>query len=194
MRLTVLHRILIYGASVPAYFGQLQPGAPWPARGHDSARTGCSPFGSSPTGWSFATGLSVKSSPAIDNDGTVFVGSADRNVYALNGSTGALIWSYMTGSVTISPVSLSIGGVTSSPAIGADGTVLGGPCQALPPLELKGPCLSGVTTLSYMRSAARRGYRSGPTPPGAQSRALLHWGVAWFSLAATTTKCMRSSA
>jgi outer membrane protein assembly factor BamB len=38
--------------------------------------------------WSFATGSSVISSPAVAN-GVVYVGSYDGNVYALNAKTGA---------------------------------------------------------------------------------------------------------
>jgi hypothetical protein len=52
----------------------------------------------------------VYSSPAVVN-GVVFVGSYDSNVYALNASTGAKLWSYTTGS-----------GVYSSPAV-ANGVV-----------------------------------------------------------------------
>ena len=48
--------------------------------------------------WSYLTGGAVfSSSPAVAN-GVVYVGSADHNVYALNASTGALLWSYATGS------------------------------------------------------------------------------------------------
>ena len=38
----------------------------------------------------------VFSSPAVAN-GVVYVGSYDDNVYALNASTGAELWSYATG-------------------------------------------------------------------------------------------------
>ena len=50
------------------------------------------------------------SSPAVAN-GVVYVGSDDDNVYALNASTGAKLWSYATG-----------GAVYSSPAV-ANGVV-----------------------------------------------------------------------
>jgi hypothetical protein len=52
----------------------------------------------------------VNSSPAVVN-GVVYVGSSDHNVYALNASTGALLWSFATGSY-----------VESSPAV-ANGVV-----------------------------------------------------------------------
>jgi outer membrane protein assembly factor BamB len=38
----------------------------------------------------------VISSPAVAN-GVVYVGSYDNNVYALDASTGAKLWSYTTG-------------------------------------------------------------------------------------------------
>ena len=56
-------------------------------------------------------GGEVHSSPAIGDDGTIYVGSHDHKVYALN-PDGSLKWSHTTG-----------GEVRSSPAIGGDGTV-----------------------------------------------------------------------
>jgi outer membrane protein assembly factor BamB len=61
--------------------------------------------------WRFATGDEVHSSPAIGADGTVYVGSYDHYLYAMN-PDGTFKWSYQTG-----------GTVYSSPAIGTDGTV-----------------------------------------------------------------------
>jgi len=54
----------------------------------------------------------VRSSPAIGSDGTVYVGSYDKKLYALNGKTGVKLWEFETGDE-----------VESSPAIGSDGTV-----------------------------------------------------------------------
>jgi len=54
----------------------------------------------------------VYSSPAIGSDGTVYVGSNDNKLYAINGKSGVKLWEFETG-----------GWVTSSPAIGPDGTV-----------------------------------------------------------------------
>jgi outer membrane protein assembly factor BamB len=42
---------------------------------------------------SYTTGNGIESSPAVAN-GVVYVGSVDHNVYALNASTGALLWSF----------------------------------------------------------------------------------------------------
>jgi outer membrane protein assembly factor BamB len=67
--------------------------------------------------WEFQTGTSrfgsgVGSSPAIGSDGTVYVGSNDKKLYAINGKSGVKLWEFETG-----------GTVYSSPAIGSDGTV-----------------------------------------------------------------------
>ena len=62
--------------------------------------------------WEFKTGGVVNSSPAIGSDGTVYVGSHDKKLYAINPKSGVKLWEFETGRF-----------VTSSPAIGSDGTV-----------------------------------------------------------------------
>lgn len=57
--------------------------------------------------WQFHTGGQVLSSPAFA-DGTLFIGSSDHFLYALDASTGTLKWKFETG-----------GRVTSSPAVSA---------------------------------------------------------------------------
>jgi outer membrane protein assembly factor BamB len=53
--------------------------------------------------WTYTTVTGVESSPAVV-DGVVYVGSNNGNVYALNASIGALLWSYITrGFVAGSP-------------------------------------------------------------------------------------------
>jgi len=64
--------------------------------------------------WVFATGAEVASSPALGADGTVYIGSFDGKVHALDGATGARKWVVTTG---------ENGLVYSSPAVGVDGTV-----------------------------------------------------------------------
>ena len=70
--------------------------------------------------WEFVAGGLVPSSPAIGSDGTVYVGSFDKKLYAINGKTGVKLWEFVTGN-----------GVHSSPAIGTDGTVYVGPGHKL---------------------------------------------------------------
>ena len=62
--------------------------------------------------WEFETGDWVWSSPAIGPDGTVYVGSSDKKLYALSGKSGEKLWEFETEAL-----------VSSSPAIGPDGTV-----------------------------------------------------------------------
>ena len=62
--------------------------------------------------WEFDTGHVVASSPAIGSDGTVYVGSFNKKLYAINGKTGVKLWEFETGNT-----------VNSSPAIGSDGTI-----------------------------------------------------------------------
>lgn len=53
--------------------------------------------------WSYKTGDTVWSSPAVTG-GVVYVGSLDDNVYALDARTGAKLWSFTAGnSVQTSP-------------------------------------------------------------------------------------------
>ena len=60
--------------------------------------------------WKFQTKGLVVSSPALVGD-TLYIGSADHRLYAINAATGALKWEFKTGS-----------GVASSPAV-ANGVV-----------------------------------------------------------------------
>jgi len=60
--------------------------------------------------WTGATGGIINSSPAVAN-GVVYVGSEDKNLYAFNIATGALVWNTATGAA-----------IDSSPAV-ANGIV-----------------------------------------------------------------------
>ncbi len=61
--------------------------------------------------WKYQTGGHVHSSPAIASDGTIYIGSGDDNIYALN-TDGSLKWKYQASE-----------SVHSSPAIGSDGII-----------------------------------------------------------------------
>jgi outer membrane protein assembly factor BamB len=89
----------------------------WSMLHHDSTHDGYSTSAAPGTNqilWSYTTSGAVESSPAVVN-GTVFVGSDDGNVYALNLSTGAKIWNYTTGNI-----------VGSSPAVAKNEVYVGG--------------------------------------------------------------------
>ena len=61
--------------------------------------------------WAFNTGGAVESSPAIGNDGTIYVGSTAKRIYAIN-PDGSKKWSIRTKE-----------SVYSSPTLGKDGTI-----------------------------------------------------------------------
>ena len=86
----------------------------WPMFGRLANHTGQSPFVGPATNavlFSFEVNRDVKSSPAVATDGTVYFGSDDNRVYAVN-PDGTLKWSRATN-----------GDVQSSPAIGVGGIV-----------------------------------------------------------------------
>ena len=89
----------------------------WPQFHFDSCHTGYNPYehilssntvGNLALKWKYMTGFAVLSSPAVAN-GVVYFGSYDKNVYALNASTGALIWKYTTGNEVVSSPAVANG-------------------------------------------------------------------------------------
>jgi len=76
--------------------------------------------------WSFLTGGPIISSPAIGADGTLYVGSDDYNLYALDSLTGTKKWSFAAGSF-----------VHSSPALGLNHTLYVSTSQNLYALDAR---------------------------------------------------------
>ena len=62
--------------------------------------------------WEFITESAVFSSPVIRPDSTLYVGSRDNNLYAINGKSAGKLWQFET-----------VGEVSCSPTIGFGGTV-----------------------------------------------------------------------
>lgn len=60
--------------------------------------------------WSYTTGGALTSSPAV-SAGTVYVGSADDYLYAINATTGALVWRFKTGNSIVDSTPAVVGGV-----------------------------------------------------------------------------------
>lgn len=117
----------------------------WPGRSHDDRHTGRSPYIGAQNNnlkWSYTCGVGgVYSSPAIGADGTIYVGSHDAQLYAIN-PDGTLKWAYPT-----------INDIYSSPALGPDGTVyfggFDGNLTALrPDGSLKWAYVDGASVLS----------------------------------------------
>ncbi|MCZ7638653.1 MAG: PQQ-binding-like beta-propeller repeat protein [Verrucomicrobia bacterium] len=85
--------------------------------GSDDRRLYALEAGTGRKAWEFATGGAIGSSPAIGEDGTVYVQSDDGRVYAVIGATGQELWEYRISTAGASP------SWHSSPAVGEGGTV-----------------------------------------------------------------------
>ena len=82
--------------------------APWPSMRHDARNTGRTTHpgiyrGGKP--WSFRTGKGIFSTPVVASDGTVYVGSADSNFYAIRPG-GKPRWKFGTGNIIDSSAAL----------------------------------------------------------------------------------------
>ncbi len=88
---------------------------PWPMFKGGLRHTGHSSYNTSHVDgtekWNYSTSGAVNSSATIGLNGTIYVGSNDGNLYALN-SNGTERWNYTTG-----------GEIWSSPAVGSKGTI-----------------------------------------------------------------------
>ena len=113
IRVSHLTGALLSAFLISSAYGQLAD-TPWPMIHHDLQHTGRSPYtgpGQPIVRWSFAANSWIQSSAAIGSDGTIYVGSTDHNLYAID-PDGQLEWSFATGSF-----------IDSSPAIDVDGTI-----------------------------------------------------------------------
>ncbi len=72
--------------------------------------------------WKFETGAGIESSPAIGVDGTIYVGSHDNKLYAIN-PDGSKKWEFKAGEPIYDDKFDVIKGIVSSPAVAADGTI-----------------------------------------------------------------------
>jgi PGF-pre-PGF domain-containing protein len=86
----------------------------WPMVGHDLRHTGQSPY-TGPSDpmqkWSYKTAGFLTIQPVIDQNGTIYVGSRDRKLHAVN-PDGTVKWSYT-----------AVHQIYTAAAIGSDGTV-----------------------------------------------------------------------
>ena len=110
----------------PQNVGAQLDNSPWPMFHGDVRHTGLSPYDTSHVDgavkWSFETGDGVESSPAIGSDGTIYVGSHDSKLYAIN-PDGTEKWHFQAGDPVYNETWDVWKGIMSSPAIGADGVI-----------------------------------------------------------------------
>jgi outer membrane protein assembly factor BamB len=79
----------------------LDAASPWPKFRRDAqqrARAGFRPVAGRGEAWTFKTGKGIFSSPVIDGAGVTYLGSADRNFYALD-AAGKVRWKVATGEI-----------------------------------------------------------------------------------------------
>lgn len=86
----------------------IQPDSPWPTFRHDQRNSGHSTLpaiykGDKP--WAFQTAKGVFSTPVIDGQGIIYIGSGDHYFYALH-SDGTVKWKYKTGEIIDSAAAL----------------------------------------------------------------------------------------
>ncbi len=90
----------------------------WPQQGYNQQHTGRSPYSTADNPgtekWRFPAGDWCDGSPVIASDGTIYFGSSDDYLYAVN-QDGTLKWKY--------DASRAFGDFGSHPAIGEDGTI-----------------------------------------------------------------------
>jgi outer membrane protein assembly factor BamB len=92
--------------------------------------------------WTFETDDVITSSPAIGDDGTIYVGSDDRNLYAIY-PDGTLKWNYaMTRKVN------------ATPTVGVDGTIYIGVGNRIHAVNPDGSLKWNYNTTSEVRSLA----------------------------------------
>ena len=90
------------------YDAALQADSPWPTYRRTIRNTGSSPLTGEYQGdepWFFQTGKGIFSTPVIDGDGVVYVGSADHDFYAVN-PDGTEKWRFRTGELIDSAAAL----------------------------------------------------------------------------------------
>jgi len=88
-------------AALASYGVPLDPASPWPKFRRDSTQDGRATVRPTMHGgrlWTVRTGGGIFASPIIGGDGTVYVGSADRNFWAVS-SSGAVRWRFRTGQI-----------------------------------------------------------------------------------------------
>src|SRR5690606_22901526 len=89
------------GTSAPEADVGLAPKSAWPKFRADAAQTGRGKFAPKLTGgqlWKHQTAKGIFSSAVIDEEGTTYIGSADRTFYAID-AAGQVKWQLLTGEI-----------------------------------------------------------------------------------------------
>jgi outer membrane protein assembly factor BamB len=84
-----------------SYEVPLDPLSPWPKFRRNAVQNGRSPVRPNDSGavpWTFHTGKGIFSTPVIDGEGNVYIGSADHVFYAID-RKGTELWRFPTGEI-----------------------------------------------------------------------------------------------
>lgn len=145
--LIVLMILLLSTISISAKYSD----SPWPMWRGNRMHTGLSSIDTSHVDgtivWHFETEHGIESSPAIDSDGTIYIGCHDNCLYAIN-PDGSEKWHYQVGTGPIYSESgteeySGTKGILSSPAIAENG------CIYFTSLSDKLICLNSDGTLKW---------------------------------------------
>lgn len=101
------------------YQNMVRADSPWPTFRRDHRNTGRSTLPAMYQGdqpWSFPTGKGIFSTPVIDGDGVVYVGSADHYFHAIN-PDGTLRWRFKTGELIDSAAALHRHDASGPPSV-----------------------------------------------------------------------------
>lgn len=122
MPLLVLLLLLVGVGNVNAQLAD----SPWPMFHRDIQHTGSSPYDTShidgTVKWTFETGDGIESSPVIDSSGTVYFGSHDGYLYALN-PNGTLKWKFEIAKPVYDERWRGYKSIMATPAIDSNGTI-----------------------------------------------------------------------
>ncbi len=101
--LLIILVIIVLSGTVSAAVSPVKlANTPQPKFHHDNSNTGQSQYKgpqTNSTKWKYTTKSWIQSSPAIGTDGTIYFGSDDNKLYALN-PTGTQKWNFTPGSFT----------------------------------------------------------------------------------------------
>ena len=94
--------------------GGPQEDASWPLQRGNLRNSGLSPYDSgNNTGnlkWKYKADNRIQSSPVVDANGTIYMGSDDYNLYALN-PNGTLKWKFLTGAAVVNAPAIDLNGI-----------------------------------------------------------------------------------
>jgi len=109
----IIAALVLFSSSA---WAQLSTTSPWPKKHNNLKNTGFTNLNSGTTTgkekWAFEAPGRFVSSPVLDNNGKVYIGSTEGTFYAINRVDGSLAWKYKTtGAIEHSSPAIDVNGV-----------------------------------------------------------------------------------